>query len=217
MRPGNILLSAFMTSLVIMTAAWDAPSGDEVQLPAFGRGTILVWKTQSQTYTADFVIRIAEFLPDRYMEWEDFQTQGTVFIPSREIQESRGYESDDFFKSGVDTRAKDATTLWLSRRIYLELKTKKKIKMDLDGVQGVMTVIGSDQVTLEVNKSKMALPVIKVKDDRGSERWFLDLEENPLLVKHAIGAYDQSLTSIMTNKPDSLRFIKGRKLTNLPR
>jgi hypothetical protein len=215
MRIGKILC-AFLSFAAILTVSLKATSGDEAPFPAFGRGAVLVWKTQAQTYTSDFVIRIAEFLPDRYMEWEDFQTQGTVFIPSREIQEAKGYESNNLFKSGIESRAKNVTTLWLSRKYYLELKAKKKIKLDLDGVQGSMTLIGSDQFTVEVNKSKVSMPVIKVNDDRGSERWFLDLEENPLLVRHVIGRYDQSLISIATDKPDSLRFIKGRKLSSLP-
>lgn len=215
MRIGKILCP-FLSFVAILTATLEATSGDENQLPAFGRGAVLVWKTQAQTYTSDFVIRIAEFLPDRYMEWEDFQTQGTVFIPSREIQEARGYESNGLFKSGTESRAKNVTTMWLSKKLFLELKAKKKIKLDLNGVQDSMAIIGSDQFTFEVNKSKISMAVIKVKDDRGSERWFLDLEDNPLLVKHANGQYNQSLISIATDKPDTLRFIKGRKLLSLP-
>jgi hypothetical protein len=216
MRIGKILC-AFISLVAILTAALGATSGDEVRLPAFGCGAVLVWKTQAQTHTSDFVIRIAEFLPDRYMEWEDFQTQGTVFIPSREIQEAKGYESHDLFKSGTESRAKNVTTMWLSRKIYVELKAKKKIKLDLNGVQSSMVLIGSDQFMFEVNKSKICMPVIKVNDDQGSERWFLDLEENPLLVKHVNGQYVQSLISITTGKPDTLRFIKGKKLLSLPR
>jgi hypothetical protein len=215
MRIGNILY-AFVSLAVILTSSLEASSDDDVHLPAFGRGAVLVWKTQAQTHTSDFVIRIAEFLPDRYMEWEDFQTQGTVFIPSREIQEAKGYESHDLFKSGTESRAKNVTTMWLSRKIYVELKAKKKIKLDLNGVQSSMVLIGSDQFTFEANKYKICMPVIKVKDDQGSERWFLDLEENPLLVKHIIGQYLQSLISIATDKPDTLRFIKGKKLSSLP-
>jgi hypothetical protein len=60
----------------------------------------------------------------------------------------------------------------------------------------------------------MELPVIKVNDDRGSERWFLDSEENPLLVKHAIRQFCQILASITTDRSNTLRWIKGKKLTN---
>ncbi len=216
MKSGKAICCAFLISLAILTAAWEASSGDAVQLPAFGRDTVLAWRSIPQNVAADFVIRIAEFLPDRYLEWEDFQTQGTIWMPSREIREAKGYESKSLFKPGEDVCAKNVTTMWLSRKIFLEIKAKNKTKMILDGVPCSISCTGFDLFTLEVNKSKMSLPVIKIKDDRGSERWFLDLEENPLLVKHQVGKYEQSLISITSNKPDTLRFIKGRKLSKLP-
>jgi hypothetical protein len=215
MRKRNAILSACLIAVAFQALAWNAIP--EVALPTFGRDTVLVWKTQSPTFTSDFVIRIAEFLPDRYMEWEDYQNQGTVFIPAQEIMDARGYESSSLFKEGVETRAKSATTMWLSKKTFLEIKAKNKAKVNLDGVPCTIVCTGLDQFALELNKSKISLPVIKVKDDRGAERWFLDLEENPLLVKHQVGKYVQSLISITTDRPNTLRFIKGSKLSNLPR
>jgi hypothetical protein len=57
------------------------------------------------------------------------------------------------------------------------------------------------------------LPAIKVKDDRYSDRWFLDFEDNPLLVKHTSRHFSQTLTSVATDKSNTLRWIKGKKLT----
>jgi hypothetical protein len=62
----------------------------------------------------------------------------------------------------------------------------------------------------------MALPAIKVSDDRGSERWFLDQEENPLMLKHTVRQFTQVLASITTDRPNTLRWIKGKKLANIP-
>ena len=189
---------------------------DQHQLPAFGRDTVLVWKTEVQELTAEFVVRIAEFLPDRYLEWEDEKTQGTVFMTSHDILSARGFVNTTLFKSGADTRGKEATTLWLSRQIFRELKEKGKVKCDLDEVPGLLKYLGEDQISVEVNRSSMSLPVIKVSDDRGSERWFLDQEDNPLLLKHTVRKFTQVLTSITTDRPNTLRWIKGRKLSNLP-
>ena len=210
----KFLICACLISMATPGSALAMLSADENQLPAFGRGTILVWTTQNREFRSDFVIRIAEFIPDRFLEWEDGQTQGTLLMSSRDIQGAQGYSSSDLFKSGIDARARDVTAMWLSQKIYRDLKTKKKIKIYLDGVQGVVTLVGIDQMTIEVNKSKLVVPVIKVKDDRGSERWFLDQEDNPLMVRHLIRQYDQSLVSITTDKPNTLRFIKGTKLKN---
>jgi hypothetical protein len=212
MISAKIFCCASLVSMVILGIASKTLCADENQLPSFGRDTVLVWKTQNLDYRSDFVMRIAEFLPDRFLEWEDGQTQGTLFMASRDIQEAQGYSSSNLFKSGIDARTQNVTTMWLSQKIFRDLKAKKKIKINLDGVQGSVTFAGTDQITLEVNKSKVALPVIKVKDDRGSERWFLDQEDNPLMVRHLIRQYDQSLVSITTDRPNTLRFIKGNKL-----
>jgi hypothetical protein len=148
------------------------------------------------------------------VEWEDEKTQGTIFMPSSDIQGAKGYISSNLFESGMDTKGRNATTLWLSRQIFRDLKEKRKIKIDLDGVRSVSEYKGDDSLTVEVNRSFSSLPVIKVMDDRGSERWFLDQEENPLMVKHTIRHFSQTLASITTDRPNTLRWIKGSKLSN---
>jgi hypothetical protein len=185
-------------------------------LPLLGRDTVLVWNIHNQSYGEDFVVRIAEFSPDRFLEWEDTRTQGTIFMPYRDIDAAKGYASTNLFAPGVDKRSKNTTTLWLSRQIYQDLKDKKKAKCNLDGVAGSLTYRGDGYFTVKVNRSSMELLVIKVSDDRGSERWFLDQEENPLMVRHMIREFTQTLTSITTDQPNTLRWIKGSKLTNLP-
>jgi hypothetical protein len=188
----------------------------ENRLPAFGRDTVLVWKSEVQDYKAEFVVRIAEFSPDRYMEWEDSKSQGTILIPNRDILSARGFSSADLFKSGMDSKGKNATALWLSRQIYRELKEKKKAKCNLDEVPGVLKYEGEGTITVEVNRVSTELPIIKVSDDRGGERWFLDQEDNPLMLKHIVRNYIQVLTSITTDRPNTLRWIKGKKLANIP-
>jgi hypothetical protein len=79
-----------------------------------------------------------------------------------------------------------------------------------------MTLIGADRMVIMVNRSPMDLPVIKTVDDRGAERWFLDADQNPLLVKHLFRSFSESLVSITTDKSNTLRWIKGRKLANPP-
>ncbi len=216
MKTGKTSFCVLLAFIAMPATAWKMLSADDFQLPAFGRDTVLVWKTQTPKYSSDFVLRIAEFLPDRYVEWEEQPFQGTLFMPSRDLQEAKGYVSSQLFEPGVDTRSKNATTVWLSRKIFLDFKARKRIKINLDGVPGWVAWEGTERFTVEVNKSKVQLPVIKMKDDRGSERWFLDQEENALLVRHLLKEYDHSLVSITTNRSNTLRFIRGRKLENLP-
>ena len=208
---GSLSLLMLVITLMATVARGRA---DTPPLPAFGRDTVLVWHMQFAEGSADFVVRLAEYLPDRFLEWENSTTQGTIFMPNKAILSAKGFVDAQLFEAGVDTKGTDATTLWLSQRIYRDLKSKGKAKLLLDSIEGLLTVEGADEMTFEVNRSTMALPVIKVKDERGSERWFLDFEENPLLAKHTVRNYCQTLTSITTDKPNTLRWIKGKKLTS---
>jgi hypothetical protein len=194
-------------------------SGDQesTRLPQFGRDTVLVWNAQISNSEASFIVRIAEFSPDRYVEWENEKTQGTVFMPAKDVLEAKGYASSSLFEAGVDRKSKNTTTLWLSRRIYKELKEKKKAKCDLDGVPAWLKFLGEEHLTIEVNRHALELPVIRVADDRGSERWFLDQEDNPLLAKHLVRNYCQTLISITTNKSNTLRWINKAKLAHSSR
>lgn len=184
--------------------------------PVFARDTVLVWQDRNQDHSSDFVVRIAEFLPDRFVEWEDSRTQGTIFMSNRDIHSANGFVGANLFSSGADTRGKNATTLWLSQRIFEDLKDKKKTKCDLDGVAATLTYLGEDELEVEVNKIPTRLPVIKVSDDRGAERWFLNQADNPLLLKLTVRSYTQVLTSITTDRHNTLRWIKGKKLNSPP-
>lgn len=210
-----LLILSAPSAVVSQTSAED--SAGQQQFPVFGCDTVLVWKTQNRDYTSEFVVRIAEFAPNRFFEWEDMKTQGTIFLPKSDVLEAKGYISSRLFQSGMDTRSKNATTLWLSRKAFLDLKKTKKIKHKIDNVQGWIRYEGDNQITVKLNRSLTTLPVIKTMDDRGSERWFLDQEENPLMVKHLFRTYDQTLDSITTDRSNTLRWIKGRKLSNPPR
>jgi hypothetical protein len=196
---------------VLVAGAMGSPAG-KGQLPEFGRDTILVWDIQNEEYEASFVVRIAEFYPDRFIEWEDEMTQGTIFMPNQDLLAAKGFVNTSLFSSGRDAKEKNVTTLWLSRQIYRELKEKGKAKCRLDGVAGSLKYLGDDQISVEVNKAAMKLPVIKVMDDLGSERWFLDQEDNPLMLCHRVRKFSQTLTSITTDQANTLRWIKGKKL-----
>jgi|WetSurMetagenome_2_1015567.scaffolds.fasta_scaffold480205_2 hypothetical protein len=207
--PGCFLIFLIWISSSLLKAEGENP------LPPFGRDTVLVWTIHNREYESQFVVRLAAFAPDRFLEWEDERTQGTVFMASADLLDANSFiGGSKLFQSGVDAKSKNATILWPSRKIFRNLKEKGKIKCDLDGVPTLLILKGNDRLPVEINKSVKELPVIKVADDRDSERWFVDSEDNPLQVKHIAGKYVQTLTSITTNKPNTLRWIKGDKLKN---
>jgi hypothetical protein len=207
------IAGAILLSFILAGAARGAFLRD-ASLPAFGRDTVLVYKTQvqkDQIFT--LVVRIAQFLPDRFLEWEDSTTQGTIFMTSGALYNSRSFLTARLFDAGVDSQGRNSTTLWLSQKLFRELKASKTVKATLDSISGVLTLTGNEQVAIEVNRETILLPTIKVMDNRGNERWFLDMVQNPLMVRHTIRAFDQTLTSITTDRANTLRWIKGKKLS----
>jgi hypothetical protein len=200
----------FLLSLMMPAIPHGQHTAADPAVPPFGRDTVLVYRSSNEK-EGPLIVRIATFLPDRYIEWEDTTTQGTIFMPAKIVSEGRGLANYQLFQAGVDTRGKDATTLWLSQRILRELRASRKVKFMIDGMPAAVTVLGFDQMTVEVNKSPLALPVIKTKDDRGAERWFLNVEENPLLVNLLVRDYQQKLASITTDRANTLRWIKDKK------
>jgi len=199
-----------LVAILLCATAFAAASA----VPQFGRDTVLVWSIKNQDEGSTFVVRIAEFLPSRFIEWENATTQGTIRMSPNAVANGRVFVNARLFEGGVDTKGKDATTLWLSQWSFKELKAKSRVKVAIDSVDGVMTLDAADSLTVEVNRTPMELAVIKVKDDRGQERWFLDAEDNPLMVKHVFRSFSQTLKSITTDRPNTLRWIKGRKLTS---
>lgn len=203
--------------LAVLLGAFLLFADEEMKLPVFGRDTVLVYKIQSTSYESSFVARIAAFAPDRFIEWEDGRYQGTLLISQKDILEAKGYENSRLFSSGRDKKSDNTTALWLSQKIFLELKEKKKAKFYLDGAITKANYIGLDRISVELNRSKVELPVVKFSDDRGVEWSFLDSQDNPLMLRQSVRDYSQTLMSITTDRSNTLRWIKGIKLSNSPK
>lgn len=213
MRSATLRTLSWMMALAGAGGYWIGYlAGADGSLPAFGRDTVLVWKIQSQEETHDFVVRIATFTPNRFIEWENATTQGTTLMPAKAIAGAKVFVNTRLFSGGSDVKGKDATTLWLSQRLFRELKANGRVRVALDSIDSWMVLLGKSEFATLVNRSERRLPVIRVSDDRGSERWFLDLEENPLMVQHVFRHFSQKLVSITTDRPNTLRWIKGKKL-----
>ena len=201
-----------IVTIAAMAAATRGFEAEKSPLPEFGLGTVLVWKIEGPEYEKSFVARLASFKPDRFIEWEGEEGQGTVLMPESAVADAKGYEISSLFSNGRDKKTRNETTLWLSRRVFTELMGKKTARWNLNGVASKLSFIGEGSVSIEVNRNVTELPVIRAADDRNAEWSFLNLPENPLMVRYEVRNFRQSLASITTGAPDSLRWIKGRKL-----
>ncbi len=190
----------------------EPPPKSQLSIPEFGRDTVLVWQSENQGDKHKFVVRIAEFLPNRFLEWENETTQGTVLMSQKAVATGRVFLNSRLFEAGVDTKGKDATTLWLSRKAFSDLKEAGRVKLAIDSIDCWVTAAGEDSLDVEVNREPRSLPVLKTRDERGAERWFLNSADNPLVVRTVVRKYTDTLISITTDRANTLRWIKGKKL-----
>src|SRR5436190_14156872 len=123
------VMSFFAVAVALATGAPGRAPSSDAALPAFGRDTVLVWKISNQDEAATFVVRIAEFLPNRFVEWENSTTQGTIFMTQKAVTSARTFLNARLLEGGVDTKGKDATKLWLSQKVLRELKEKRTAKL----------------------------------------------------------------------------------------
>lgn len=102
---GRLIKRSFVAAGALTAVALAIAAFEKVEIPIMGRDTVLVWKAQNADFEARFIVRIALFDPNRFLEWEDGKTQGTVSMAQRDIQEAPGYDSSNLFVPGVDKGA----------------------------------------------------------------------------------------------------------------
>ena len=197
--------------ILLLVAVCGAPAA-ESPLPEFGHGTVLIWKIEGMEYEGSFVARLASFLPNRFFEWENETGQGTVLLRERAIADSGKYETSSLFTVGREKETRNETALWLSRRVFEELKEKQSARWTLNGGTSRLKFIDEGIITVEVNRNTTKLPIIRAADDRNAVWSFLDQPENPLMVRYELRDHSQTLSSVTTGAVDALRWIKGRKL-----
>lgn len=181
----------------------------------FDRDTVIVWKAETQGAAYDFVVRIAHYEPKRLFEWESSASQGVVSIDPAALLSSRSFQTSKLFNSGSESRSKDETAIWLSKEAYLELARQGRVKIKLDSIDGLMTLVRCEMVSINVNKEPMEIPALLVKDSRGGEWLFYDDPENPFFIKHSIRNFTQTVKSITTNRKNTLRWLKENKIKAL--
>ena len=170
-------------------------------------GASLVWDTEARNQMSEFIIRIAEFSPDRYFEWESRAQQRTIRIPAQVLRDSRTMTFARLFDNGVDIERANFLTLWLSERIHDELKKGNRSQVIIDSFKGEMVVTETLQYPLLLDKQAVSAPAIKVKDSRGGTWVFLDSRENPVMLEYRNPYYVQKVRT-MTTRGNLLRWIR---------
>src|SRR5438876_12119125 len=101
----------FAVAVALATGAPGRAPSSDAALPAFGRDTVLVWKISNQDEAASFVVRIAEFLPNRSIQWENSTTHRTIFMTQNAVTTASTFANARPFDAWAVHNGKHATTL----------------------------------------------------------------------------------------------------------
>lgn len=177
---------------------------------SFGLGpnTVLVYQNRAGEQESQFVLRLARYHPDVFLEWESVNHQGTLHLFHKAVKEGKKFSFSQLFEIGVDTESKDVMTIWLSERMFRELTEKGKAGIEFNHLPLKMELEGEDTFQLTVDKQVREIPVIRVRDDRKGFWTFHKNPNNPILVEYVSPHYRQYLKSISTASKNSLRWIK---------
>ncbi|MBI2822930.1 MAG: hypothetical protein HYX74_11970 [Acidobacteria bacterium] len=184
-------------------------SGDPVGAVSLslGSGASVVWDTDARGRPSEFIIRIAEFSPDRRFEWESRAQQGTIRIPARVLKEGKTFTFAKLFENGVDIDQADFLTLWLSEAIYQELKREGRSRVTIDALKDEFLLQETIPYTLKLDRQAVPVSALKVIDGRGATWLFLDSPENPVMLEFQNRYFHQKIRS-MTTRGNILRWIR---------
>lgn len=191
------------TTILCLTLAAALASGS---LP-LGPKSVLIYQNTSGHRESQFVLRLARFQPDIFMEWETVSHQGTVHLHRRAVQDGLKFSLTQLFEVGVDLESRDVMTVWLSQRMYQQLMEEGTIRISLNNLPARLTLEGEGVQTVSLDRQAVEVPVIRVRDERNGNWSFLKDPENPILMEYVSPYYRQQLTSISTSKGD-LRWIR---------
>lgn len=170
--------------------------------------TVLVYETRSGKEESQFVLRLARYHPDIFLEWESTSHQGTLHLYRKAVTEGKTFSLAGLFQIGVDMISEDTMTTWLSRRMYEDLVSDGEAKVVFNNHPVKLNVTGEGTYALRLNKVPQEISVIFVEDDRKG-KWSLHKNpDNPILVEYESPYYRQRLKSVSTNAENRLRWIR---------
>ncbi len=173
-----------------------------------GPNTTLVYQNCSGNQCSPFVLRLARFQPDVVLEWESVKHQGTLHLYRRAVEEGHKFTFIRLFEVGTDMESKDVMTVWLSKRIYLELTETGTSKIKLNSLPVRMSVRGEGTYHVSVDETEREVPTLYVDDDRNGSWVFHQDPENPILLEYKTPHFRQHLKSVFKTSRTKLRWIK---------
>jgi riboflavin synthase len=171
--------------------------------------SVLVYQQVVAKKERPFILRVARFHPDAFLEWESTTAQGTVHLHKKAVEGGRRFCLERLFEPGVDNESSDTMTVWLSRRAYRELTEKGAARIDFNSLPLRLWIVEKRAFRLSVDKKPVEVQSFAAEDDRKNRWRLLEDPDNPLLLEYETPHFRQYLKSITTTAWPGLRWIKS--------
>jgi len=196
-------LAAFLMCVFLLGSG--SLAGADLKL---GSNSILIYENRPlRGREAQFVVRLARYGPDIFLEWESSADQGTIQLYKKAVEKAQAFTLSALFEVGVDIESAETMTIWLSRRSFDELITKRKSKIRINRLPVQMQLKAEGTFLLSVNGEDLEIPVIQVEDERKGVWTFHRDPDNPVLVEYTSPYFHQQLKRVSTSPSNKLRWI----------
>jgi hypothetical protein len=202
----NMLKAMFFGALVI-SLSMATPTLQATSL-AFGERTILVYENQTREDRHQFVLRIARFRPDIFLEWESLNHQGTIHLRRKAVAESRKMTVGGLFEAGVDMDSKDVMTNWFSMELFQQLIREGSTRIYLNKRSILLYLVEDETRVLTVDSVEVEIPAVRIRDSLNGTWVVHKNARNPVLIEYQTQYYRTLLKRVSTSRSNHLRWIK---------
>jgi hypothetical protein len=125
--------------------------------------------------------------------------QGTITMTEEAL---KGAINQQNYFNGTDRELKTETTVWVSSKVYNDIKKGGKTQIGNSAGLGYKVdeykLIGTEDFATTVNGEEVALKALHIKADNGFEYWIWDNAKDPLILKMDLG-WGITIKEISTN------------------
>lgn len=177
-----LLLTAVITLFTAFTADINSPQG-KVKL---GVGTNIVYAVNFMGQQYDFNLTVTsreKGVAFDYTLTDERKTSGSVNISQEAM--ATAHRQNNYFAGGA-MQLKQATTLWISDKVYKELK-EGKTTIDLGNGAEELVLIEKMKMNVTIGGKTKSVKVLYAKTEIDNKFWIMDDKVDHLILKMEIG------------------------------
>jgi len=150
-----------------------------------------------------YVFRVHAFKPDLIMEWEHDYQLGAVIVPGNVMKESCVVIKRTRLVNGREILL-DGNVLGISRDVYIQLNSGKKVKVKLNKITGWMKKTG--ETIFEFQDYR--IPALEVEDNLGNRYILQKKPRFPLCLSYQSPHYSEKLVEYYSGPDVIFRWYK---------